>query len=234
MAGFSDIVPVSVDTAPLAEDRANDVWDDDNCVNYSADGQKLLDSFVFPSEITVREGTRIICDEAFAFQDYMCEEDIPAGEDVPQEYRVSPLDKIKLPNSVTHIGVGAFRECGYIKSIKLPTSLVAICDSAFENCWSLKSIACPASLKVIGDYAFGECFSLEKVRLNKGLVAIGPYAFFYCENLEEITFPETLEFIGEDAFRLCKSLKRIWVPKGKKDFFREMLPQKLASKVREL
>lgn len=222
-----------LDTAPSLSDRENDEWDGDFNVNYSSDGKKLLDGENFPNEVTVREGVEIICDGVFAFEDYMAE-DYKLSETVPEEERVSYLDKISLPNSITHIGKEAFRECGALKSIKLPTSLQVIGDSAFENCWSLRSIACPSSLQVIGDYAFGECFSLEKVRLNKDLKAIGPYAFFYCESLVEISIPDSVEYIGEDAFKCCKSLKKIYVPKGTKEKFAQMIPGSLSKKIKEI
>lgn len=221
------------DTSAQPSDRESDVWDSEGNVNYSEDGRKLLDGENFLAEITVHEGVEVICDQAFAFQDYMAE-DVRLGQSVPEEDRVSYLDKIHLPNSVRFIGKEAFRECGQITSIKFPTSLQVISDSAFENCWSLRSVACPSSLRVIGDYAFGECFSLEKVRLNKGLKYIGPYAFFYCESLEEVTIPESVEEIGEDAFRLCKSLKRINVPKGTKQKFAAMITGSMAKKIREV
>ena len=75
-----------VPTAAAPEDRAEDVWDDENRCSYSADGEKLLDAENFPPEVAVREGCRILCDEAFAFQDYMAEDRI-IGEEIPLEER---------------------------------------------------------------------------------------------------------------------------------------------------
>ena len=49
-----------VPTAASPEERADDVWDDENRCCYSADGEKLLDAENFPSEVTVREGCRIL------------------------------------------------------------------------------------------------------------------------------------------------------------------------------
>ena len=97
---------LSLNTAPSEKERKSDVWDDENCCNYSADGTKLLEAYSFPGTVHVKEGTQVICDEAFAFQDYMAE-DRRAGERVPEDERVSYLDKIFLPSSVTHIGAAA-------------------------------------------------------------------------------------------------------------------------------
>ena len=221
-----------LDTSASEEDRGCDVWDNDNCCNYSSDGTRLLDAENYPSEVHVKDGTLIICDEAFAFQEYMAE-DRKIGEDIPDEERASFLDKIFLPSTVTHIGCGAFRECGWLRSIRLPKDLVSIGEAAFLRCWELRSVSCPAGLIAIWDGAFEECFSLEKVKFNKGLKAIGAGAFIACESLEEIILPEGLEFIGDDAF-YGASLKKIFVPKSAKERLTSLLPENLRRKVREL
>ncbi len=220
------------DTSASDIDRLTDDWDNDNCCNYSADGLKLLDTENYPGEVAVREGTRIICDGAFAFQDYMAE-DRRLGEDIPEDERVSFLDKVKLPSSVTHIGAAAFAECGWLKSIRLPKDLVSIGEEAFLKCWELRSVACPAGLVAIGDNAFAECFSLGTVKLNKGLKAIGAGAFYYCESLEEIILPSGLEFIGDEAFEGAP-LKKIFVHKSDRERLAELLPSALHRKIRNL
>ncbi len=221
-----------LDTSASEKDRGCDVWDNDNCCNYSADGAKLLDAENYPSEVHVKDGTRIICDGVFAFQPYMAE-DRKIGEDIPEEERSSFLDKIFLPQSVTHIGREAFRECGWLKSIRLPKDLIFIGDGAFFGCWELRSISCPAGLIAIGDGAFEECFSLNKVKLNKGLKAIGAGAFLACESLEEIILPAGLEFIGDDAF-YGASLKRILVPQSARTHLTGLLPENLHRKIRNI
>ena len=80
-----------VPTAATSQDLADDIWDEDNRLSYSADGEKLLDAENFPSEVTVREGCRILCDGVFAFQDYMAE-DRRIGEEIPLDERNSFLD----------------------------------------------------------------------------------------------------------------------------------------------
>ena len=85
-----------VPTAASPEDRADDVWDDENRCCYSSDGEKLLDAENFPSEVTVREGCRILCDGVFAFQDYMAE-DRKIGEEIPLDERDSFLKGVGSP-----------------------------------------------------------------------------------------------------------------------------------------
>lgn len=200
---------LNVPTAPSREDRERDCWDDDNCLNYSDDGKRLLDAENFPSEVTVKEGCEIICDDVFAFQDYMAERNI--GEEIPLEERSSFLEKIHLPASVTHIGKGAFGECGEIVSIKLPAGLLSIGESAFVDCWQLEKVSLPAQTRVIGPRAFQGCINLYQIRLNKAL-----------------------EAIGEDAFDDCESLETILIPHGQLDRFLKLLPKNLHEFIEEL
>ena len=199
-----------VPTAPSPEDLADDIWDDDNRVSYSADGTRLLDAENFPSEVTVREGCRIICDEAFAFQDYMAE-DRKSGEEIPLDERNSFLEKIHLPSTLTHIGRAAFNECGFLSSIKLPKGLLYIGEEAFCDCWNLEKVSLPASTRAIGARAFQGCINLYQIRLNKGL-----------------------EAIGEDAFDDCESLEAILIPSGTLDRFLRIIPENCHEFIEEI
>lgn len=200
---------LAVPTAPSKEELDRDLWDGDNCVSYSADGKRLLDAENFPSEVTVRDGCEVICDDVFAFQDYMAGKRI--GEEIPLEDRSSYLEKITLPNSITHIGAAAFCECGELMKIKLPTSLLYIGPSAFADCWQLEKISLPASTKIIGPAAFQGCVNLYQVKLNKAL-----------------------EVIGEEAFDDCESLETIIIPHGTLDRFMKLLPKELHPLLEEL
>ena len=198
-----------MNTAATPEELARDIWDSENCLSYSADGKRLLDAENFPGEVSVQEGCEVICDNVFAFQDYMA--GLKIGEEVPLEDRSSYLEKIHLPNTVTHIGANAFAECGELLTIKLPTSLVEIGESAFVDCWQLERVSMPAKLHTIGPRAFQGCINLYQVKLNKGL-----------------------QEIGEDAFDDCESLEAILVPHGKLDHFMSLLPKDLHKYLEEL
>ena len=198
-----------MNTTATQEELARDIWDSENCLSYSADGKRLLDAENFPSEVSVREGCEVICDNVFAFQDYMA--GLKIGEEVPLEDRSSYLEKIHLPNTITHIGANVFAECGELLTIKLPTSLVEIGESAFVDCWQLERVSMPAKLKIIGPRAFQGCINMYQVKLNKGL-----------------------EQIGEDAFDDCESLETILIPHGTLDHFMRLLPKDLHELLEEL
>ncbi len=224
---------MSVSTAASDSDLSTDDWDSEYNCSYSADGSKLLDAENFPDTVKVREGTKIICDDVFSFKEYMAD-DYPVGSEIPEEARVSFLDKIFLPDSVEHLGSRAFKECGWIQRVKLPTALLTIRDEAFYGCWELKQISLPAALLSVGERAFFECFSLEKVRLNKGLKFIGAEAFSFCESLKEITLPAGLAAIGSDAFFGCKKLRKINVPAGSTAMYKDILPVSFHKYIKEV
>ena len=200
---------LAVPTVPSKEELENDIWDADNCVSYSADGKRLLDAENFPPEIRVQEGCEVICDEAFAFQDYMAGKKI--GEEIPLEDRSSYLEKISLPKTLTHIGKAAFCECGELLGLRLPASLLSIGASAFADCWQLEKISIPAGTRRIGPGAFQGCINLYQVKLGK-----------------------SLEVIGEDAFDDCESLETILIPHGMLDHFMRLLPKEFHPLIEEL
>ena len=200
---------LAVPTVPSKEELENDIWDAENCVSYSADGKRLLDAENFPPEIRVQEGCEVICDEAFAFQDYMAGKKI--GEEIPLEDRSSYLEKISLPKTLTHIGKAAFCECGELLGLRLPASLLSIGASAFADCWQLEKISIPAGTRYIGPGAFQGCINLYQVKLGK-----------------------SLEVIGEDAFDDCESLETILIPHGMLDHFMRLLPKEFHPLIEEL
>ncbi len=201
---------LQVPTSASAEELARDCWDDDNRLSYSEDGTKVLDAENFPSEVTVRDGCRIICDNVFAFQPYMAGA-LEDDADIPLEERDSFLEKIKLPSSITHIGKGAFAECGQLERISLPSGLLSIGDGAFMDCWQLEKISLPSHTRAVGACAFQGCINLYQIRLNR-----------------------ELEWIGEDAFDDCESLETIFIPHGMLDYFMRLLPQPLHELIEEL
>ena len=90
-----------------------DALEDEYGAKYSMDGKRLLtfpkdflcDSFALCSGYVIREGTKVICDKAF---------------------EGSNLTSINIPESVTRIGIEAFRECWCLASISVPSSVVYI------------------------------------------------------------------------------------------------------------
>lgn len=100
---------------------------------YSQDGKRLLMYTDNSKEnYTVKDGTEVICDGAFA----TCQ----------PTYK---LRQISLPDSLLAIGENAFEWHAKLSKINLPPNLKYIGDNAFDGCKSLRKITLPPSLSIL-------------------------------------------------------------------------------------
>ena len=175
------------------EEELNEAITDEFGVKYSKDGRKLLQA---PQKLngtySIKEGIRIICNNAFQY--------------------CSALNDIVIPDAVTSIGDRAFDGCSSLKSLVIPNSVTSIGDYAFECCFSLSSIVIPDGVTSIGDGAFYECESLSSVVIPNSVTSIGICAFSSCDSLSEIVIPSSVTSIGDSAFSGCNSLSEIVIP----------------------
>ena len=216
--------PLEISTKVTDQDRAEGVLDEWG-VLYSKDGLRLLKGNESLTVYTVREGTRVICDEAF----YYC----------------TSLKTLNLPAGLTSIGDAAFRLCTSLAALTLPVGLTSIGISAFSWCSSLETLNLPDGLTSIGNNAFSECRSLETLNLPAGLTSIGANPFRGCDKLKlsnhsshfkiqddlllssdgsqlisymgkgsSVTIPDCVRSIGDSAFSECKSLAALNLPAG--------------------
>ena len=107
-------------------------------VEYSKDGRKLLKA---PQKLdgtySIKEGVRIICNNAFS--------------------GCFSLKSLVIPDSVTRIGEGAFNGCSSLTDIAIPDSVTSIGDKAFQGCKSLSNLIIPSCVTSIGESAFRDC-----------------------------------------------------------------------------
>ncbi len=192
-------------------------------VLYSRDGKRLLKG-VNVQKYKIREGTKVICDEAF----YCCHS----------------LQEIVIPQSVTTIGNKVFYWCKSLREISIPQDVTSIGDNAFDSCASLREVIIPRSVKKISGNPFCGCkckvicnsphFKIvggafydadmtvlisflsdaETFAIPQGVTTIGNEAFYWCKSLQEISIPESVTSIGDCAFFGCSSLQEISIPQG--------------------
>ena len=198
----------------ITEDELKEAFIDEWGVKYSKDVRKLLKA---PKKLrrgySVKEGTRIICNHAFAdcsLPNIAIPDSVTDIGDYAFEYCCS-LSNMVIPNSVTSIGDYAFYGCRSLSNIVIPDSVTKIGDYTFSVCSSLSKIVIPNSVTKIGDYAFSDCSSLSKIVIPNSVTKIGDYAFSDCSSLSKIVIPDSVTDIGDYAFAHC-SLSNIAIP----------------------
>ena len=218
-----EFVPVIVQEIVLStevtnEDKVNGIRDEYG-VLYSKDGLRLLKA---PNDIErykVKDGTKVICEDAFMF--------------------CLSLQELVIPSSVTNIGNGAFRNCISLKKMVIPSSVTSIGMAAFNGCYFLQldikslkfklvdnsiivdifkkeviscldnrsNIIIPSSITSIGNGAFGSCGSLRELVIPSSVTNIGEVAFWNCGSLRELVIPSSVTSIGRAAFNCCSFLQ---------------------------
>ena len=239
--GEKSLLPQIVEdlSTEVTWEELKEAFTDEWGVKYSKDGRKLLKASKRPrGGYSIKEGTRIICDNAFTLCSSLTSIVIPNSvASIGKEAFVgcnflsclvlpdcvtnigncafggcSSLSNIVIPNSVTSIGDRTFLQCSSLSSVVIPDSVTSIGDRAFQDCSSLPNIVIPDSVTSIGEGAFSSCSSLSSVVIPNSVTSIGKEAFYGCSFLSGITIPDSVTSIGEGAFGSCSSLSCIVIP----------------------
>jgi len=112
----------------------------------------------------------------------------------------STLEKVVIPDSVSHIGNSAFLGCTRLTGIAIPNSVTSIGYSAFEDCAGLVCADIGNGVTSIGECAFSGCTSLTSVTIGNSVTSIGYGAFRDCTSLTSITIPDSVASISSLAF----------------------------------
>lgn len=208
----------------VTSDDWNNSWTDEFGVKYSNDKKKLLWANNIEGDYTILEGTRVLCDDSFSWN--------------------NDLIAVHMPDSVLVVGKDAFKNCKFLKNVAISNSIKVMDEGAFWGCDSLTRINIPKHLMKLGEGVFGMCdceiinsSNLYKVQdralysadmkvllhypakknafiLPKSVTIINDFAFFGCASLSTISIPETIKYIGKSAFSFCESLKQVQIPQS--------------------
>ena len=104
--------------------------------------------------------------------------DFVIENDVLKKYQGSDRDVI-IPDGVTSIGAGAFKNCTALIVIAIPNTVTSIGNSAFYGCSNLTTITIPDTVTSIGEDAFYDCNNLTTVTIPQQMKTIDLSAFAF-------------------------------------------------------
>lgn len=135
------------------------------------------------------------------------------------------LPQITIPNNVTNIPNGGFKNCTSLSAVSIGTGVSYIGSSAFQNCTSLRSIVIPDNVVSLANDVFCDCTNLSSVTLSNKLYSVGgkraytgstpPTGCFQrCTSLSSITIPGSVVFVGDYCFVGCTALTNVIIQNG--------------------
>lgn len=116
---------------------------------------------------------------------------------------------IKLPASITSIGMCALSGCQELTTIAIPQGVTSIGDYAFIACTNLAQIKLPESVTKLSMGVFAGCADLKDITYSSKLDSIETYAFFNCISLEKVTIQKSIKYVSGGAWYGCTNLKTL-------------------------
>lgn len=124
------------------------------------------------------------------------------------------LEKLKLSDDITQIGMCSFY-CNYaLKITELPKNLRSFGTSAFEECSNLALTSLPEGVDNITERCFYNCTKLALTSLPDSVYAVGERTFQNCSNITISKLPNILRLIGQYAFSGCSKITIKEIPEG--------------------
>ncbi len=166
------------------------------------------------TDITLPEGTKSIDYAAFYMCPRLTNVSIPSSVDsiALGAFSGTPyLENWKTMGENDYLVVGdgvllAYK--GHDKRVFIPDTIKHIGAGAFSQNTSLESLTIPSSVEDIGEEAFRDCTNLRELVMGEGLKDIGDRAFKN-SNLSVVSLPDSLEGVGLGAFDNGGKLKTV-------------------------
>lgn len=132
------------------------------------------------------------------------------------------ITSIKLPSTITEIGVHAFSGCSELASIEIQDGVTTIQEYALKNCSSLESVVLPNTITTLSEGVMEGCTNLKSVNIPNTLTFVPHWLFKNCKSLPHVEIPNTVTQLGSsgggkgNCFEGCSSLASIEIPESVK------------------
>jgi len=146
------------------------------------------------------------------------------GTPAPWKSYRSKIKSVVIQDGVTHIGDGAFYDCGVLESVHIPDSVTGLGRYAFSDCISLTDVVIPGSVGQIYAYCFAGCQSLRNVTIEEGVETLAGWCFEGTA-LESVTIPDSVTVIAGSAFNACRQLRAVHLGSGHSGWINGAFPK---------
>ncbi len=211
----------------------------------------LVEQTLVPTEHTFVNGRCSLCGtvnltyvkSGDTYRVSKCGTDVTGAVVIPSTYQGFPVTEISasaffgcnkitsvvIPDSVTYIGLAAFKNCTALQSMTLPFTGISEtatgAEARFEYIFGYNEdqdygYYLPTTLKtviltktsVIPNAAFIDLANITSIQLPNTVTSIGTRAFYGCSNLTSLELPSNITNIGSEAFYGCSGLTKITIP----------------------
>ena len=175
--------------------------------NYAFSGSKYVEKNLDEGDVIDDEDPYHI-KQTYVGEDTITKIEIPEGVTTINAYAfagLTALREVKLPTTLTRIGLGAFYQCENLEKVNFE-HVQFINKDAFSGC-KINYVDC-TSLIAVGDYAFKDC-AIGNIEFSDKTRSIGIGAFEGNEDLATVKFDAPQVIIGSSAFEGCKNLTSV-------------------------
>lgn len=214
---------INEDTTVEARYAAAAYTDGNGLVFLNEDCKKLVFYNGTAEEITVPDQTVEIAAHAFDGNEYIKTVKIGSNVEVINDYafaNCSHLQTVTFANgtALKEIGEFAFASSG-LTSLNIPDSVTTLGIGAFRGT-KLTSVVISTDITSLPDLIFDHCRSLETIKIGNNIKNIGDQAFYGCNNLKTVVCESaTPPTLGGYILSGVPGLK-IQVPAGSADAYK--------------
>ena len=117
------------------------------------------------------------------------------------------IKDVTFEEGTVRIASNLFRGCDWLREIRIPDSVTTICEGAFRECVNLKTVELGAKTESIEKEAFYGCTALPRFYVPDTVTEIGERAFYGCTNLNDFEMGAGAEEFGWAAFDQCPAIR---------------------------